>query len=599
MTKRIKNIIITGIAGATIAGGVALHSLPTSKVPCIEVNNQKICFPYTDENSGENLLIYTDRQDYVNGDYVYFAINNKSMAQTAHIAGFFAKDNQYLSDIEVLIKNIPYSVKIPEYATTTYDCSYTISSSSTDSITTIAKTCQKREIVGYHQETRYRDKWIPLKMVKYNPLKTINLRIKIKSKRGCKAVKELQHYLPKGFTYFRAKVHAPMMMKEKTEFFIEAIGEKGYGHIDPFLSGYTTRRKLTIDHTKIDSDLTDFPVLVKLTSSNFDFSKSNSDGYDIRFTSSDGTTLLKYERERHDSANQKAEYWVKIPSVSSSADTEFYIYYRTADTADGADPTNVWDSNFKAVYHLNGSYNGTTGEIKDSTANGHDGEACSSTQAPTQVEGKIGKAQEFNYNDKDTIHIPDSPDFDPGGAMTIEIYAKHFSNGEANCVAIPIHDTSDYKWHIYSNAVISNNWACQFYVKTSSGGVGTDRSAPPAIVAGNWYYIAGVYDKTLSSARIKYYQNGVLEASADGYNEDILAGDEGLHAGGRYNEGCNTADTACAFDGQLDEIRYSTVARSAAWIKATYNSIEDTLLTYGSEETGGTGSSQPVIIDSF
>ena len=39
-----------------------------------------------------------------------------------------------------------------------------------------------------------------------------------------------------------------------------------------FLSGYTTRRKITIDKSKIDSDLTDFPVLVKLTSSNFDFS---------------------------------------------------------------------------------------------------------------------------------------------------------------------------------------------------------------------------------------------------------------------------------------------------------------------------------------
>jgi len=54
---------------------------------------------------------------------------------------------------------------------------------------------------------------------------------------------------------------------------------------------YTTRKKLTIDQTKVDDDLIDFPVLVKLTSSNFDFSKANADGYDIRFTSSDGVTL--------------------------------------------------------------------------------------------------------------------------------------------------------------------------------------------------------------------------------------------------------------------------------------------------------------------
>jgi len=79
-----------------------------------------------------------------------------------------------------------------------------------------------------------------------------------------------------------------------------------------WLTGWTYRKKITIDETKVDADLTDFPVLVKLTSTNFDFSKARSDGYDIRFTSSDGTTLLKYERERHDATNQVAEYWVKI-----------------------------------------------------------------------------------------------------------------------------------------------------------------------------------------------------------------------------------------------------------------------------------------------
>ncbi len=123
----------------------------------------------------------------------------------------------------------------------------------------------------------------------------------------------------------------------------------------PWLSGYVSRIKLTIDHTKIDENLSDFPVLVKLSSGNFDFSKSNSDGFDIRFTSDDGETLLKYERERHDNVGELAEYWVKIPSVSSSVDVDFYIYFRTSDTEDGADPTAVWDENFKGVWHSKNS----------------------------------------------------------------------------------------------------------------------------------------------------------------------------------------------------------------------------------------------------
>ena len=118
-----------------------------------------------------------------------------------------------------------------------------------------------------------------------------------------------------------------------------------------WLSGWAKRIKITIDQTDIDANLTDFPVLVKLTSSNFDFSKARSDGFDVRFCSSDGTTLLAFERERHDSTNSLAEYWVKIPSISSSTDTDFYIYYGKSDAADGADPTAVWDANFTVCFN--------------------------------------------------------------------------------------------------------------------------------------------------------------------------------------------------------------------------------------------------------
>ena len=77
------------------------------------------------------------------------------------------------------------------------------------------------------------------------------------------------------------------------------------------------RKKITIDQTKVDENLTDFPVLVKLTSSNFDFSKARSDGHDIRFTASDGTTLLKYERERHDSVNPVSYTHLTLPTIYS------------------------------------------------------------------------------------------------------------------------------------------------------------------------------------------------------------------------------------------------------------------------------------------
>ena len=45
--------------------------------------------------------------------------------------------------------------------------------------------------------------------------------------------------------------------------------------------------KLTVDHSKVDSDCSDFPVKAILDGDNFDFSKARPDGYDIRFTGAD------------------------------------------------------------------------------------------------------------------------------------------------------------------------------------------------------------------------------------------------------------------------------------------------------------------------
>ena len=63
--------------------------------------------------------------------------------------------------------------------------------------------------------------------------------------------------------------------------------------------------------------------------------------------------------------------WVKIPTVSASENTDIYIYYKgTAST-----PSTVWDSNYKLVYHLNQTVDGTVDEITDASGTGNHGTA--------------------------------------------------------------------------------------------------------------------------------------------------------------------------------------------------------------------------------
>ena len=81
----------------------------------------------------------------------------------------------------------------------------------------------------------------------------------------------------------------------------------------------------------------------------------------IAVTTDNGTTECYVEIDNWDPINKTANLWFEAPSVSSSSNQIFYLYYDSAhadnttyvgDTGD-APAQQVWDANFKAVYHMN------------------------------------------------------------------------------------------------------------------------------------------------------------------------------------------------------------------------------------------------------
>jgi len=100
---------------------------------------------------------------------------------------------------------------------------------------------------------------------------------------------------------------------------------------------YDSRFPIDIDSDKVDSSLSNFPVLIKLSTSSgidsddvsavFDELTSDANRFKIAVTTSDGSTQCYVEIEKWDDANEEALLWVKVPSVSDSADTRLYLYY--------------------------------------------------------------------------------------------------------------------------------------------------------------------------------------------------------------------------------------------------------------------------------
>ena len=111
------------------------------------------------------------------------------------------------------------------------------------------------------------------------------------------------------------------------------------------LAGYNYKRQITIDHTKFPSTLTDFPLLVKLTDVNFDFSKIlTSGGLDIRFTQDDQDTLLKFEREFHGVISEGAVYGSDFCNGGTAS----------ADSVNGSEvAANAFDNNTSTFWTCN------------------------------------------------------------------------------------------------------------------------------------------------------------------------------------------------------------------------------------------------------
>ncbi|MEM4584643.1 MAG: DUF2341 domain-containing protein [Ignisphaera sp.] len=109
---------------------------------------------------------------------------------------------------------------------------------------------------------------------------------------------------------------------------------------DSWLSGWLYRIPITITE-RSGNTLTDYQVLVTLdTVSLISQGKMRNDCGDIRFTDSDGITLLNYWIESGcNSANTRI--WVKVPNIPANSNKTIYLYYGNPSATSMSNPKNT------------------------------------------------------------------------------------------------------------------------------------------------------------------------------------------------------------------------------------------------------------------
>ena len=354
----------------------------------------------------------------------------------------------------------------------------------------------------------------------------------------------------------------------------------------PFTS-WSFRRKITIDNTKVDAVLTSFPVNVPLSLFNTDFhSKVKSDGGDIRFSASDGTTQLARENRFINTGTKKGEFHAVISSVSSSVDTDFFIYYGNAGVSEPAitdtfGAENVWDSNFKGVWHLQEDPSGSAPQMLDSTSGSFDGTSNGSMTLGDSVTGKILDGQALDFEGTDDFIDMGSVVGDAGVSnFTIEAYI----NPDVTAGVHPILATqTNAAGNFHGWNFAQTDFKIGFFARATDSDTNTLNftSTNNVLIGGLWTHVAWVKsgkdfaDQTLyvngASVSLTVTTDTLTSANWDSV-DPVRIGTRGF---GDF------------FNGQVDEARISWTARSAAWIKAEFNNLNDpgTFLTIGAEET--------------
>ncbi|MFQ5518190.1 MAG: DUF2341 domain-containing protein, partial [Acidimicrobiia bacterium] len=326
------------------------------------------------------------------------------------------------------------------------------------------------------------------------------------------------------------------------------------------------RKAVVIHSTQVTAVLTGFPVLINLASDTELAADAQDDGDDIVFTASDGVTKLSHEIEKFcggiitpscpaDTGELVA--WVKVPYLSSGADTTIYMYYGNGTVGNQQDVANVWDANFKGVWHLEEELAGT-GNLNlytDSTAPAYDGDDFVSA---TGQNGQINDGQEFDATD-DYIDTGADDPLDLIGPLSVSAWVFRRSNAAFHHIAskngAPAGGTP---WQ-FAMAQATN--ALRHFAAVDEFTWETIDSVDP-VSLGAWHHVVMVRN----AGQVTFYIDGAQDsggwqALSVAPTANVVTAKIGSHADTAQN----------FFDGFLDDVRISDTPRSPEWIQTEYN----------------------------
>lgn len=343
------------------------------------------------------------------------------------------------------------------------------------------------------------------------------------------------------------------------------------------------RREVVIhgDQVPGDQPLLDFTVLVSFAGEE-GMRHVDSGGHvleldaaDLVFRDADEQPLAR-ERVSYAPSTGRFSFWVRVPEVAGDADTTLYLDYG-APSLVGLSPAGAWNDAYVGVWHFEDAVV-DGGAVLDSSAQGTHGTAVD-MNAGDGVAGRVGQGLSFTqpnaavWFDAGALDLPGPLTFEGWARMDASLadsgYQRLFNKGGELNRPLSLW-VGDATVTFGEAAFVVNYEELVDYVELLY--------SVPGFAYGQWHHYAGVV--VGPGNEVVLFVDGQRRQSTT-FADSIDTGYPNLYFGN-----WDIMGSSRAWNGVLDEFRFSDVARTDEWIEMAYRTqaMTTTVTTVGAEQ---------------
>ncbi|MBL8022614.1 MAG: LamG domain-containing protein [Leptospirales bacterium] len=317
---------------------------------------------------------------------------------------------------------------------------------------------------------------------------------------------------------------------------------------------WSARRPITINNT--GGALPGMPVLVHLTSANFSFSTAQASGADVCFTSA-ASVQLPSEKDVFTSSD--AAFWIRTDLASG--DNSIYVYYGSSSSCPSAG--SVWDSSYRAVYHLSSDPSSAVPDSANTNSLTATAMTAANLTATNSTYGMTfnGTTQYLKAPDSATLRIPSN------ASIEVIYRANPYSANAHYLVEKGDSDFDNYALYLKKNGAFTCTAAvgCAAFEFRDASSTYVDVTGTVPMTTGTYHTLAANLNDT--SNQVDFYLDGAFAETRAGalpgntWAQPLSVGAQNFGAANFF------------FSGIIDEVRISDTLRSADYYAFTHRNV--------------------------